>query len=423
MTSATPQPPQAPDRARLGPERAPRDTTRVAALADGFFFVLAGVAALWLTWVVARDSVDIGWLGAVYLLTAWGLLAYLALPRLHRVLTTVYVPDYFIGRARTADGLLGDPVNVALHGSAAQLRTAMEAAGWIEADPVSVRSSRKIVTATLRRRSYDSAPVSPLFLFGRQQDVAYQQEVAGNPSRRHHVRFWRCPPDWPLPGGRRVDWLAAGTYDRAVGLSLFTLQVTHKIAADTDDERDHVVATLVAADSAVEVETVRDFSTAFHSRNGGGDEIETDGDLPVVDLRAVDVPAAGGATGAPSSPVVARLRRPTATTVGALLVVLGVVADLHWVASLAEHWTDVVRGLSVDGTVDPAGAAGSTSARAVVVAVLALVAVVQVGLAWGVLLGREWPRMTVLVLAAASTTSAFVGWALSGERITLHTTW
>lgn len=232
-----------------------------------------------------------------------------------------------------------------------------------------------------------------------------------------------CPPGWPLPGGRRVDWLAAGTYDRAVGLSLFTLQVTHKIAADTDVERDHVVATL-AASQGVTVETITDFSTAFHSRNGGGDEIDTDGDLPVVDLRALVVPAVpGGDVEEPRGPQAATVpRRPTATTVGALLVLLGVVADLHWLGALSGSWTEVLRGISLGGTADPAGVAESTTAWAVTVAVLASVALAQVGLAWGVFRGREWPRMTVLVLAAVSTTSAFAGWALSGERITLHTT-
>ncbi len=110
------------------------------------------------------------------------------------------------------------------------------------------RSSWRIVTSTLTRRSYDDAPVSPLFLFGRQQDFAYQQEVDGNPAQRHHVRFWRCPEGWLLPGGRRVDWLAAGTFDTRVGLSLFTLQITHKIDANTDVERDHIVTTVTAAD-------------------------------------------------------------------------------------------------------------------------------------------------------------------------------
>ena len=178
-----------------------------------------------------------------FALAFWVLLAYLVLPRLHRILTTIYVPDYFIGRARTSDGLLGDPVNLAFLGEAEQIHAAMAAAGWTRADPVTLGSSWRIVTSTLTRRSYGEAPVSPLFLFGRQQDFAYQQEVDGNPAQRHHVRFWRCPDGWLLPGGYRVDWLAAGTFDTAVGLSLFTLQVTHRIDADTDIERDHIVAT------------------------------------------------------------------------------------------------------------------------------------------------------------------------------------
>ena len=158
---------------------------------------------------------------------------------------------------------------------------------------MTLRTSWRIVTSTLLRRSYDEAPVSPLFLFGRQQDVAYQQEVDGNPAQRHHVRFWRCPEGWLLPGGRRVDWLAAATFDTSVGLSLFTLQITHRIDADTDVERDHVVQTITASTPAVTVDVLRDFSTGYHARNGGGDSIRTDGDLPVVDARGVPVPAEG----------------------------------------------------------------------------------------------------------------------------------
>ena len=31
---------------------------------------------------------------------------------------------------------------------------------------------------------------------------------------------------------------------------------------------------------------LRDFSTGYHARNGGGDSIRTDGDLPIVDVSA-----------------------------------------------------------------------------------------------------------------------------------------
>ena len=265
---------------------------------DWFFFVFAGIAAIWLAYLSFTETFRVGWWGIVWLVAFWVLLAYLVLPRLHRILTAIYVPDYFIGRARTSDGLLGDPVNLAFLGEAEQIEQALQAAKWTRADAVTLGSSLRIVSSTVTRRSYHDAPVSPLFLFGRQQDFAYQQEVDGNPAQRHHVRFWRCPDGWMLPGGTRVDWVAAGTFDTSVGLSLFTLQVTHKIDADTDVERDHIVSTLTAADPRVVVDVIEDFSTGYHARNGGGDSINTDGDLPIVDVRACvgEAGVSGGAS-------------------------------------------------------------------------------------------------------------------------------
>ena len=90
-----------------------------------------------------------------------------------------------------------------------------------------------------------------------------------------------------LPGGHRVHWLAAGTFDRAVGFSLFTLQITHKIDENTDVERDHIVASVRAAEPKARMLVIRDFSSGYHSRNGGGDSVHTDGNLPVLDVSAV----------------------------------------------------------------------------------------------------------------------------------------
>ncbi len=50
---------------------------------------------------------------------------------------------------------------------------------------------------------------------------------------------------------------------------------------------DHIVATVTAGDPRVTLDVIRDFSTGYHARNGGGDSIRTDGDLPVVDVRAL----------------------------------------------------------------------------------------------------------------------------------------
>ena len=254
---------------------------------DAVFFAVAAAATLWLAWLLIGSGWHLDpWL-ALNSVLFWAVLAYLAIPRVHQVLTWLYVPDYFIGRTRTPDGLLGDPVNLAVHGDEDDIHAAMRAAGWVRADAITPRSALRIVVSSLLRRSYPAAPVSTLMLFGRGQDFAYQKEVEGNPSQRHHVRFWHTPAGWVLPGGRSVDWLAGATYDRSVGLSALTFQVTHKIDADIDIERNFVVDDVRWANAAAGLGVWPDFFTAYHDKNGGGDRVETDGDLYVLDLDAV----------------------------------------------------------------------------------------------------------------------------------------
>lgn len=255
---------------------------RIYELISSAFVLIALAMALWLAGALLVNGVTSGVVGVGYLIAFWAALAYLAMPRLNQIFTLIYLPDYFIGRTRTGDGILGDAVNLALDGTEADVHAAMHQAGWTRADELSLRSSWGIVLSSVLRRSYPSAPVSNLFLFDRRQAFAYEQEVAGNPSQRHHVRFWPTPDGWLLPGGHRVDWLAAATYDRAVGFADFTGQITHKVDQDIDIERDYVVDTVRYADTGCGVEVIADFSTAYHSRNGGGDAISTDGDLPVL---------------------------------------------------------------------------------------------------------------------------------------------
>ena len=252
---------------------------------DTLFFIFAGIAALVLTIMILANTVGHSFWGVPIAFIFWAVTAYLTLPRFHAIMTRIYVPDYFIGRTRTPDGLLGDPVNIGLIGTEEQIHQVMQNAGWTRADDVTLVSSWKIILSTITRRSYAEAPVSPLKIFGRTQDFAYQQEVDGNPEKRHHVRFWKTPNGWLLPGGHRVDWLAAGTYDSGVGFSFFTLQVTHRIDAETDFERDYIVESIQYAHPETHVEILHDFSSGYHARNGGGDAIRTDGALPVIVLN------------------------------------------------------------------------------------------------------------------------------------------
>jgi hypothetical protein len=261
----------------------------VQELLDGVFFVIGTVLVLWLGWIVVTDGFD-GWFRMGSVIVFWVLLAYVGLPRLQEVLSKIYVPDYFIGRSLTDVGVLGDPINLALDGNEADIHAAMTRAGWVRADELTIRSSWGIVLSSVRRRPYPEAPVSSLFLFGRRQAFAYQQEVDGNASQRHHVRFWPVPDDWRLPGGFQVGWLAAATYDRAVGISLFTLQVTHRVDADIDIERDYAIDTVRYAEPRASLRVIKEYSNAFTTRNGGGDVVRTDGTLPILDLTGIHAP-------------------------------------------------------------------------------------------------------------------------------------
>jgi len=393
---------------------APADAVPYSLL-DTVFFVVGGVSAVWLSYLLVKLSFQWGWAQVWFLFIFWGLLAYLVLPRLHRILTRLYVPDYFIGRARTSDGLLGDPVNVALLGSEPQVHAVMQAAGWTLADDVTLASSRRIVSSTLLRRSYLEAPVSPLFLFGRQQDFAYQQEVDGTPGKRHHVRFWRCPPGWLLPGGLAVEWLAAGTYDRSVGLSLFTLQITHKIDENTDAERDHVVGAITGADPAAEVRVIRDFSTGYHARNGGGDTITTDGDLPIVDLR--NVAAAPAVSAGPQSD--SRDKRPAPTIVGAVFVGGRAAAAALLALSMVLFREEHLNSLLQPGTGPALTEAQAEAALTTGTVVVLLFALAYAVLAWFVFLGGNWARTVVMALSTVAICTQAFDVLRGGPDITL----
>ncbi len=374
------------------------------ALFDDVFFGLAMVCVVLLAIVLFRQSLRLS-PSLLYLVLFWLVLTYLALPRLHRVLTTIYVPDYFIGRTHTSDGLLGDPVNLALLADEAQIHEAMTLAGWTRADPITVRSSWRIAISSVAGRSYPSAPVSPLELFGRTQAFAYQQEVEGNPAQRHHVRFWPTPEGWLLPGGRRVSWLAAGTYDRSVGLSLFTWQVTHKIDADIDIERDYIVDSVLYACPEADCSIIESFSTGYHSRNGGGDAVHTDGNLPVLELQRMPVPAANAAAEArtaPDDPGMSIALRPPALMVGVLLMVLGWLLDAF--VSLPQVFSVLHRS---QPSIDVSTMQAST---VVVLLTTALPYCLSALLAWKVFVGRNWARLMTLTVLCTQLLAQLVGW-------------
>jgi len=213
------------------------------------------------------------------LVVAWAAVAYLLVPeawyrysKRHPALDDVPTITY------TADGIPGDPLNVAAIATENELKLLMLAAKWYPADPLTLKSCLEIAEATVLKRPYDEAPVSSLYLYHRKEDLAFEKPVGDDPRQRHHVRFWKS--DKFDSDGRPV-WIGSVTYDRAVGLSHTTGQITHHIAADVDAERDGLIADWTATGRLEETYVVADFQKQKEGRNGGGDPWHTDGTLKV----------------------------------------------------------------------------------------------------------------------------------------------
>lgn len=178
----------------------------------------------------------------------------------------------------TADGIPGDPLNVALIGTKAEVIKIMLTANWHPADPLTLRSCLEMAEAAVLKRSYEDAPVSNLYLFGRKEDLAFEQQVGPDPRHRHHVRLWET--DKIDPDGRPV-WIGSAVYDERVGLSRTTGQVTHVTGADVDAERDYLFKCLQETGDLSERYVVDNFHKIREGKNGGGDPWHTDGDLYV----------------------------------------------------------------------------------------------------------------------------------------------
>ena len=227
-------------------------------------------------------------IGVAVLLASYLGAAYLLLPETWTVVDRNVDVSPASMVTRTSSDIPGDPINVGLEArdTAAVLR-AFALAGWDTADAVTLRTAVEIGVSVLFDKPYPDAPVSPLTYDGRRQDLALEKPVGDSADRRHHVRFWRTSTK--RPDGREL-WLGSVSFDRGVGLSHDTGQITHHIDPDIDAERDGLIKDLKATGQVVSTYEMRGIGLTQNGRNGGGDLYFTDGNVVIgrlVDTGAV----------------------------------------------------------------------------------------------------------------------------------------
>ncbi|TMK81823.1 MAG: phosphatase PAP2 family protein [Actinobacteria bacterium] len=175
--------------------------------------------------------------------------------------------------SETLTGRSMEPVGLILVGTKTQIEATFAAAGWSLADPVDLHTLLRVYSAGLRNRPYPSAPVTPAFLGGRTQDLAFEKAVvAGSIRERHHIRIWSS--GFTLADGSPI-WLATAP--------------NHHIAPDIDTERDFIAAALSATGLARQVTQLQVVPPELGT-NAAGDPFFTYGKADVIDLRVESAP-------------------------------------------------------------------------------------------------------------------------------------
>lgn len=183
----------------------------------------------------------------------------------------------------------GDPLNLVLLGDFDDIIAAFTIAGWDETHALYTGTAIKTGWSFLWGKTYRYAPISPLYVFERPQNVSFQKSRKSI-KERNHMRFWLTN----IRHQGKPVWL--GQISRDIGIK-YTFKTggisTHKIDPDVDKERGYVFADLLrnqALSAMGFVGGVGEVPFDEPRYNLGGDPYFTDGLRAVMLLSNVPVP-------------------------------------------------------------------------------------------------------------------------------------
>jgi hypothetical protein len=174
----------------------------------------------------------------------------------------------------------GDPLNLVLIGEPNDLVPALVRRNWHATETTWSRAILRTIKSFLQGERYRYSPISPLYVYGRRQDIGWQK-ARSTINERNHMRFWLSPIRFR---GKKV-WV--GQISRDIGVK-FTLKSptisTHVIDPDVDEARRYFVEDLAYSQALARIGYVKGVGAVTKEEprmNLVGDPYYTDG------LRAV----------------------------------------------------------------------------------------------------------------------------------------
>jgi hypothetical protein len=168
----------------------------------------------------------------------------------------------------------GDPLNLVIIGDLEDVYYAFIRAGWDETETIYRASAIRTGISFVFGGRYRYSPVSPLYVYGRPQDIALQK-ARETIHERNHLRLYLTPMIFE---GKPVF---IGQISRDIGVR-FTSKtiVTHKIDPDVDETRSYLLQDLAYSQGLVKFAYVKGVGAAPLSEPRGnltGDPYFTDG--------------------------------------------------------------------------------------------------------------------------------------------------
>jgi hypothetical protein len=183
----------------------------------------------------------------------------------------------------------GDPLNLVIIESEQNPIIPFIARGWHLARQLDVASAIEMARAFIFQDEFLTSPVSPLYVFGRKEDVVVQK-ARSTINERVHARLWLTPYTFE----RRRVWIGQVSRDIGVRLTHQTWNLTtHKIGPDVDFDRAYLLQDLLMSGFVERygyVDGVGATPASAPRTNLTGDPYYTDGLRAVVFLSNQTIP-------------------------------------------------------------------------------------------------------------------------------------
>jgi hypothetical protein len=127
----------------------------------------------------------------------------------------------------------GDPLNLIIVGGLEDAFPALVRRGWRPTEQTWSGAIIKMMKSALAGKPYLNAPISPLYLYDRPQDLALQR-ARDNIHQRNHLRLWLSPMSYD----DKAVWVGQISRDIGTKLTLYSPYLTtHKIDPNVDEAR------------------------------------------------------------------------------------------------------------------------------------------------------------------------------------------